>query len=88
MTQSLNTIPTAAEDSALAPKQDTTTKLKGLVAGAALAAFVLYKHWPEYLSCDDLSDPDHVIHSMNKHCDEHDLPKNACVINVCGSLDK
>ena len=217
MTQSLNTIPTAAEDSALAPKKDTTTKLKGLVAGAALAAFVLgacaatalrptatrattnfksaaqvvsdveqayvdgedqlkdvphmgppgfevygyngcgysidsplynlkkqdidttfyladdgskdtdavtksigkgqceyfghtnnaqpefksvgkhgviklgplaYKHWPEYLSCDDLSDPDHVIHSMNKHCDEHDLPKNACVINVCGTLDK
>ena len=36
----LNTIPTAAEDSALAPKKDTT-KLKGLVAGAALAAFVL-----------------------------------------------
>ena len=33
----LNTIPTAAEDSALAPKKDTTTKLKGLVAGAALA---------------------------------------------------
>ena len=28
----LNTIPTAAEDSALAPKKDTTTTLKGLVA--------------------------------------------------------
>ena len=46
------------------------------------------KRWPEYFSCDDLSDPEHVIHSMNKHCDEHDLPKNACVINVCGTLDK
>ena len=44
-----------------------------------------FKRWPEYFSCDDLSDPDHVIHSMNKHCDEHDLPKNACVINVCAS---
>ena len=43
------------------------------------------KRWPEYFSCDDLSDPEHVIHSMNKHCDEHDLPKNACVINVCAS---
>ena len=36
----LNTIPTAAEDSALAPKKDTTT-LRGLVAGVALAAFAL-----------------------------------------------
>lgn len=216
----LNTIPTAAEDSALAPKKDTTT-LKGLVAGAALAAFVLgavsatalrptvtrattnfktaplkpaaqkivdaednylnfdpevlkvppnpdgyevygyngcgyslddplynikkqdidttfyladdgekdtdavtksigkgrceyfghtnnpqpewktvgkhgvmkpepfeFQTWPEYLSCGDFADPDHDFHSFNKHCDEHDLPKNACVINVCQSLDK
>ena len=44
--------------------------------------------WPEYLSCGDFADPDHDFHSFNKHCDEHDLPKNACVINVCQSLDK
>ena len=36
---SYNTIPAAAEDSLLAPKK--SNKIKGLVAGAALAAFVL-----------------------------------------------
>ena len=39
MAPSYNTIPAAAEDSLLAPKK--SNKIKGLVAGAAIAAFVL-----------------------------------------------
>ena len=87
----LNTIPTAAEDSALAPKKDNNPQPEWKTVGkhgVMKPGPLELQTWPEYLSCGDFADPDHDFHSFNKHCDEHDLPKNAYVINVCQSLDK
>ena len=36
-----------------------------------------FQAWPDYLSCGDFVD------LFKEHCHEHDLPKNACIIDVC-----
>ena len=36
-----------------------------------------FQAWPDYLSCGDFAD------LFKEHCHEHDLPKNACIIDVC-----
>ena len=36
-----------------------------------------FQAWPDYLSCGDFAD------LFKGHCHEHDMPKNACIIDVC-----
>ena len=76
----LNTIPTAAEDSALVPKKDNNPQPEWKTVGkhgVMKPGPLELQTWPEYLSCGDFAD------LFKEHCHEHDLPKNACIIDVC-----